>query len=65
MVSVKEGDGEAWAGGYVEDVKRFFAYYRRTEMDAMLATAGFVVHESADWGSRSHGEWLSFLCFAA
>ena len=65
MVSVKEGDGEAWARGYVEGVMRFFAYYRRPEMDAILATAGFVVHESADRVLRSHGEWLSFLSIAA
>jgi ubiquinone/menaquinone biosynthesis C-methylase UbiE len=64
MVSLKEGDGEAWTGGYVEGVKRFFAYYRQPEMLTILANAGFAVRESADWASDSHGPWLSSLCIA-
>lgn len=64
VLSVKEGDGEAWAEGYVEGVMRFFAYYRQAEMASVLADAGFAVREAAESASRSHGDWLSFFCVA-
>jgi len=65
MVSVKQGEGEAWAGGYVDGVMRFFAYYRQAEMVAILQDAGFAVRGAEEWCSSSHGEWLSFLCVPA
>jgi ubiquinone/menaquinone biosynthesis C-methylase UbiE len=63
MVSVQEGDCEAWEGGYVEGVTRFFARYRRAGMGAMLEEAGFSVGE-VDL-ERGHRDWLSFVCTAS
>jgi ubiquinone/menaquinone biosynthesis C-methylase UbiE len=65
MVSVKDGDGESWAGGYVEGVRRFFAYYRRAEMEALLSDALFETTEAIGSSSAAHGDWLAFLCIAA
>ena len=62
MLSVQEGDCEAWEGGYVQGVKRFFARYRRAGMEAMLADAGLSVREVDV--EHSHRDWLSFVCIA-
>ena len=65
MVSVQEGDGEAWEGGYVEGVTRFFARYGRAEIEGMLAEAGCIIHEVGADRDRTHRPWLSFVCIAA
>jgi ubiquinone/menaquinone biosynthesis C-methylase UbiE len=64
MLSVKGGDGEGWAGGYVEGAVRFFSYYRPAEMARMLKDAGFSVRETELWRSRRREDWLSFQCVA-
>jgi ubiquinone/menaquinone biosynthesis C-methylase UbiE len=65
MLTVKGGDGEGWAGGYVAGATRFFSYYRPAEMAGMLVRAGFGVSDSGLWRSRRRREeWLSFHCSA-
>lgn len=59
MVSVKQGHGESWVGGYVDGVTRFFTYFSATEMRDLLRSAGFHVRTFAvDHAERN---WLSFL----
>jgi ubiquinone/menaquinone biosynthesis C-methylase UbiE len=65
MVLVKQVEGEAWGGGYVDGVMRFFAYYQRAEMAAILDSAGFAVRADGEWRSSSQVEGLSFLCVLA
>ena len=62
VLSVQEGDCEAWEGGYVQGVKRFFARYDRAGMEAILAEAGFSVRAFDE--EHSHRDWLSFVCIA-
>lgn len=61
MVSVQVGEGEAWNGGYVDGVKRFFARYRAPEITELFQMCGFEIldqHETVD-GPRV---WLATLC---
>ena len=62
MVSVQEGESESWAGGYVDGVERFFAYYTEAEMGTLLSEAGFTVHTVI--ADRAQRNWLSFLACA-
>ena len=61
-LALKEGDGEAW----VEEPEgpRFFAYYRASEVDGLLATEGFRVTDA--WisppGDGQRRRWIN--CFA-
>jgi len=61
VLSVQEGSGEVWEGGYGEGAERFFARYEEGEMNALLAHRGFVVRDvsASRVGSRT---WLAFVC---
>jgi SAM-dependent methyltransferase len=60
VLSVQEGEGERWDGGYVEGVERFFARYTPDQVRRLLAGAGFTDEalEREVAGSRT---WLGFL----
>ena len=58
---MQEGDGEAWEhGAYGAPVERFFARYRRSEIEALLNTAGFRVRERLT-GAAGTRRWLNLL----
>ena len=61
MVSVQEGDGEQWNGGYVDGVSRFFARYQADELLTLIQANGLSITDYA----REPGErrnWLTLLC---
>jgi ubiquinone/menaquinone biosynthesis C-methylase UbiE len=61
VLSIQEGSGEGWEGGYGEGVERYFARYEESEMKALLANGGFVTRDvsASRVGSRT---WLTFVC---
>lgn len=63
MLSVQAGRGECWEGGYVQGAERLFARYAAEEMEAMLGSSRFIVHESYTVPADTR-EWLSLVCTA-
>lgn len=61
ILSIQEGDGEQWDGGYVEGIERFFARYQNDEMRAMLTGVGFNVEATAKEAAGKK-VWLRFTC---
>lgn len=61
VLSMQEGSGEGWEGGYGEGVERFFARYGESEMKALLSNSGFVARDvsASRVGNRT---WLAFVC---
>jgi SAM-dependent methyltransferase len=59
-LSVAEGDGEGFevASKYGSDRRRWFTFHRAPELTALLAAAGFTVHET--FRHRTFRDWLSF-----
>lgn len=63
ILSIQEGNSENWEGGFVPDVKRFFARYQADEMRNILSRKRFPIlkEDSAQTVDR---KWLSFVCKA-
>lgn len=61
ILSIQEGYGERWDGGYVEGVERFFARYQPDEMRVMLKRSGFEI-ESVARENAGKKTWLRFTC---
>jgi ubiquinone/menaquinone biosynthesis C-methylase UbiE len=61
MISMQEGDGEEWSGGYVDGVTRFFARYQADELLALVQANGLsVIDDTREPGKRR--TWLTLLC---
>ena len=58
-LAVAEGDGEQWevAFNYGSDQRRWFTYHREVDLTALLATAGFAVHQVRR--THSYRDWLA------
>lgn len=63
MLSLQEGSGEGWEGGYVADVQRFFARYSVDELRVLLASTGFSVGDIRSFPGDGH-DWLVSVCIA-
>lgn len=63
ILSLQEGSGEGWEGGYRDDVRRFFARYGVEELRALLPATGFAVRDIQAY--PGHGSvWLVSRCVA-
>lgn len=64
-LSVAEGDGEGFeaAAHYGSDRRRWFTYQREPALTALLAGAGFAVHQVRR--HRAHRDWLSVFALRA
>jgi len=63
ILSIQEGNGENWEGGFVPNVKRFFARYQADEMRNILSRKRFSILRE-DSGQTVDRKWLSFVCVA-
>lgn len=63
VLSIQEGSGEGWEGGYGDGAERFFARYAESEMKALLTDSGFVVHRDSA-SAAGNRTWLTFVCLA-
>lgn len=63
-LSIQEGDGEVWESGPYGHVERLFARYAPEEAEALLASAGFAIHERGRNGAVRPG-WIEFLAIAS
>ena len=61
VLSIQEGDCEAWEESYVPGVQRFFARYRPSEIIDLVSQSGFSIHKITDSTSGSR-RWLTLVC---
>lgn len=61
VLSIQEGEGESWEGGYCRGVKRFFARYHISEMTRFLLESGFAI-QLARPCKAGNCVWLAFMC---
>jgi ubiquinone/menaquinone biosynthesis C-methylase UbiE len=63
MLSMQEGQGDAWEPGYGTDIERYFVRYGSAELEHMLAMAGFSVVEMVRTVHPLR-TWLAYLSVA-
>ncbi len=61
ILSVQEGDSEGWDWNEIYGLERYFARYQRSEMNSMLAHAGFEPRDVVSSVDISKN-WLLFVC---
>ena len=60
-MSVKEGDGEGWSTHGSIGVPRMFTYWRRRDLEAVLADAGWRVERTEEADGLRGERWLMVL----
>ena len=63
VLSMQEGQGDAWEPGYGTDIERYFVRYGSAELEHMLAAAGFSVVEMVRTVQPLR-TWLAYLSVA-
>jgi len=61
VLTIQEGEGETWDGGYCKGVKQFFARYHINEMTRLLVASGFFI-QLARPCKAGNCVWLAFMC---
>ena len=59
LISAKGGEGEGWEFDARDQVKKYYAYYREEELEALLVSAGFVVQDIGSAPSDTKRTWIN------